>query len=136
MRQWGLERKVIPELYAPLAQEEQPWLALAARTEGDPISFANTLSGAVRAVDSEQPVFDIHSGEQVISDQLGWRTFNTSLLLVFGMLALALASIGIYGVISHSVLQRIRRSGFASRWARSTESRRAMPSLTPRLQVF
>jgi predicted permease len=111
VRQWGLERPPISEMYMPMAQESQGYVSLVARADGDPLSLANSLKERIRAVDAEQPVFDVDTMEHITANQLGWRTFNTSLLLAFAAIAMTLASIGIYGVISYSVAQRIPEIG-------------------------
>jgi putative ABC transport system permease protein len=111
VRQWGLEQKPISEMYMPLAQESQGYVSLVARSDGDPLSLASSVKERIRAVDAEQPVFDVDTMEHITANQLGWRTFNTSLLLAFAAIAMTLASIGIYGVISYSVAQRVPEIG-------------------------
>ena len=104
--QFGLERKPIPEMYTPLLQEEVQYLTLAARTDSDPLTFGTTLTSIVRSIDPSEPTFNIRTMDQVVGTGLQLRTFNTSLLVVFGLIATILASVGIYGVVSYSVAQR------------------------------
>jgi putative ABC transport system permease protein len=111
VRQHGLEAGAVPEVFTPLAQDEFKWLAIAARTEGDPLSFTRPIEQAVRRVDPDLAVFLPKTMKQIITRELGWRAFHTSLLIVFGCIAITLASIGIYAVIAYSVTQRMSEMG-------------------------
>lgn len=107
VRQHGIETGPVPEVFTPLAQDEFKWLAIAARTNADPLSFTKPIEQAVHYVDPELAVFLPRTMDQIITLELGWRAFHTSLLIVFGCIAITLASIGIYAVIAYSVTQRM-----------------------------
>lgn len=110
-RQHGVESGPVPEVFTPLAQDEFKWLAIAARTNGDPDSFSKAIEARVHQVDPDLAVFLPETMEQIITRELGWRMFHTSLLIIFGCIAITLACIGIYAVVAYSVTQRVNEIG-------------------------
>jgi putative ABC transport system permease protein len=105
-----LAEQVRPVIYVPLAQLPQSFMILAVRTHGPPADLTSAVRRAVMSVHPDQPLFRIETMEQVISDSLSGRRFQTLLLGMFGALALTLAVVGVYAVMSFSVSERKRET--------------------------
>jgi putative ABC transport system permease protein len=107
----GLTEPAAPELYVPA--EQVPWsgMAVIVRTEGDPMRLVPSLRAAIASLDRSLPVEDIGRLSDAVSRSLGERRFALTLLSAFSVLALILAAVGIYGVVSYTAAQRQREVG-------------------------
>jgi putative ABC transport system permease protein len=98
--------------YYSLLQTGAPSGFLVARTTGDPAALATTIRQAVKDVDpSQAAAYDLQTMEQRVADSLGPRRFAVTLLGTFALVALLLAALGLYGIISYSVALRTQEIG-------------------------
>jgi putative ABC transport system permease protein len=111
VRQGGLTTSLDPQLYLPYAQAviTDPYLAI--RTAGDPLALQGALRAAVRDLDKSAPVYQVSTLEDYISKSVAQPRFQTFLFACFAGIALILATIGLYGLLSYMVVQRTLEIG-------------------------
>jgi predicted permease len=111
IRTHGLERSATPHVYEWYLQADNPTPDIVVRATGNPAAIASELRNVVRSEAPMAIVSSVTTVQQQLSQQLAPRRFQTFLLGMFSLLALVLATIGIYGLIHYSVVQRTKEIG-------------------------
>ena len=111
VKRWSMKAEPERQMYVSAAQEPSPYMALVVRTTRDAPTLGTAIRDAIWSVDPDQPVSQVRTYDDLISEQnTGYRTLS-SLFAFFGVLSLLLGAIGIYGVMASAVEQRIHEIG-------------------------
>jgi len=111
VRAFGLDEQPRPEAYVPFMQRPSRDMTPVIRASSDPERLTSAIRGEMLAIDKDQVVTNVKTMTQLLNDSVTRPRSNFLLLLVFAVVALALAVAGVYGVMSYSVAQRMREFG-------------------------
>ena len=111
IRHRALDAKPWPEMFLPFEQSPSPWITALVRGTGDPSALAAPIRKVAQSIDASQPLFDVDLLEHRVTESLAERRDRATVLGAFAALALLMAVVGIYGVVSYSVARRTHEIG-------------------------
>jgi putative ABC transport system permease protein len=107
----GLTKQAEPAFYVPARQMPSPDMNVLVRTAGDPAGLIGAVRDAVWQIDPNQPIAGISTMDRIVSDSISQPRLAMVLMVLFGLMALSLATVGIYGLLSYTVRQRTHEIG-------------------------
>jgi putative ABC transport system permease protein len=106
-----INKEEIPTIYRSFRQSPRSYVSMVMRTAGDPLALVNAARSRIASVDAEIPLFDVKSLDKVISESVVGIAYVAAMMGVMGVIALVLASVGVYGVMSYAVAERTNEFG-------------------------
>jgi len=106
-----ISREDVPTIYRAARQSPPYYTTLVLRTSGDPLKFASAVRAEIAAIDPNLPMYNIKSMDKLITEAIVGIAYIAVMMTVLGVIALALACVGIFGVMSHSVSERTHEIG-------------------------
>jgi putative ABC transport system permease protein len=115
IKRFGLrDGKPVPEIFVPFAQKPSAYINIVARTRGDPLALGPSVRSELDALDHLLPIFQLTSVRKQLQESIWPLRFLADLMLLLAVLAVSLASVGVYGVVSYSVAQRLQEFAIRS----------------------
>jgi putative ABC transport system permease protein len=111
VRQYGVESGLASQIYEPYVQNPLPFITLTIKTAAEPSRLSNEIRSQVLSIDRGQPVSNVKTMEQIVSDSIAQQRLTMILITVFAVVAIGLASVGLYGVMAYSVARQTRENG-------------------------